>query len=107
MLSGEYHSSTSPDSRGAPLHLQGFVKLYLTSEGRRVVESVTTAVSGLGESTLVVSLAWVLSRPGLSNVIVGAHTIEQLHRVLHGLNTKLPRQVPSVLDEVTDPINPL
>lgn len=107
VLSGKYRSSTPPDSRGASPHLQGFVKPYLSTEKRRVVESVATAASGLGESTLAVSLAWVLSRPGLSSAIVGARTAEQLHQILRGLDTKLPRQVSSALDEVTDPINPL
>lgn len=107
VLSGKYRSSTPPDSRGASLHLQGFVKPYLSSEKRRVVESVATAASGLGESVLAISLAWVLSRTDLSSAIVGARTAEQLHQILRAVDTKLPRQVASALDEVTDPVNPL
>lgn len=107
VLSGKYRSSTPPDSRGASLHLQGFVKPYLSSEKRRVVESVATAASGLGESILAISLAWVLSRTDLSSAIVGARTAEQLHQILRAVDTKLPRQVASALDEVSDPVNPL
>ncbi|MST50353.1 aldo/keto reductase [Mobiluncus porci] len=107
VLTGKYRNSTPPDSRGASLHLQGFVKPYLTSEKRRIVESVATAAEGLHESVLAVSLAWVLSRPGLSSAIVGARTGDQLVQILRSVETKLPRQVATALNEVSDPINPL
>lgn len=107
VLSGKYRNSTPPDSRGASLHLQGFVKPYLCTEKRRIVESVATAAQGLHEPILAVSLAWVLSRTGLSTAIVGARTAEQFRQILRAQNTKLPRQVLAALDEVSDPVNPL
>lgn len=107
VLSGKYRSSTPPDSRGASPHLQGFVKPYLSSDKRRIVESVATAAEGLNESILAVSLAWILSRPGLSCAIVGARTADQFLQILRAQDTKLPAQVAKALDEVSDPINPL
>ena len=101
VLSGKYRNSTAPDSRGASIHLQGFVQPYLAPASRRIVESVATAAQGLDTSVLAVSLAWQLSRPGISSSLVGARTVEQLKQILRGAETKLPRQLIDALDEVS------
>ena len=101
VLSGKYRNSTPPDSRGASIHLQGFVQPYLAPASRRIVESVATAAQGLDTSVLAVSLAWQLSRPGISSSLVGARTVEQLKQILRGAETKLPRQLIDALDEVS------
>lgn len=106
VLTGKYRNSTPPDSRGASLHLQGFVKPYLEALPRRIVESVATAAQGLGKSPLAVSLAWILSREELSSAIVGARTAEQLNQILRVASTPLPHQLAQALDEVSDPFNP-
>jgi aryl-alcohol dehydrogenase-like predicted oxidoreductase len=39
------------------------------------------------------ALAWVASRPFVTSVVFGAHTGEQLDRVLVGLDTRLGEEV--------------
>ena len=71
------------------------------------MESVATAAQGLEVSPLAVSLAWALQKPGVSSAIVGAHSAEQFRQILGALDTKVPRQVMSALDEVSDPRLPV
>lgn len=102
VLTGKYRNSVPPDSRGASLHLQGFVQPYLQGRYRNIVESVATAAQGLEVSPLAVSLAWALQKPGVSSAIVGARSAEQFRQILGALATKVPRQVMLALDEVSD-----
>ena len=46
VLTGKYRNATPPDSRGASVHLAGFVAPYLNDDAARVVNAVATA--GLG-----------------------------------------------------------
>lgn len=107
VLTGKYRNSVPPDSRAASLHLQGFVQPYLQGRYRSIVESVATAAQGLEVSPLAVSLAWALQKPGVSSAIVGARSAEQFHQILGALGTKVPRQVMTALDEVSDPRLPV
>ena len=50
-----------------------------------------------GCSMVDAALGWLLSRPGVASVIVGASTPEQMTR-----NAKLPQIAPSVVDECTE-----
>lgn len=106
VLTGKYRNSVPPDSRGASLHLQGFVQPYLQGRYRNIVESVATAAQGLEVSPLAVSLAWALQKPGVSSAIVGARSAEQFRQILGALATKVPRQVMLALDEVSDSRSP-
>lgn len=107
VLTGKYRNSVPPDSRAASIHLQGFVQPYLQGRYRSIVESVATAAQGLEVSPLAVSLAWALQKPGVSSAIVGARSAEQFRQILGALDTKVPRQVMSALDEVSDPRLPV
>lgn len=106
VLTGKYRNGTPADSRGASAHLQGFVAPYLSARERRIVDAVCTAAEGLGVAPLDVALAWVRSRPQVASVIVGARTAAQLRGILGGIDTVLPSEIITVLDEISAPDAP-
>lgn len=103
VLSGKYRRSVPADSRAASPHLRGFVEPYLTQEARGVVEAVATAAEGLGRSPVEVALAWARDAEGIASAIVGARTPAQLRGSLAAADLELPREIRTVLDEVTAP----
>lgn len=103
VLAGRYRHSIPPDSRAASPHFAGFVEPYLTSSSRQVVEAIATAADGLGVDIATVSLAWLLSRPGVSCALVGPRTSAQLAALLVDLDEEIPSAVLDALTEVTEP----
>src|SRR5699024_1617055 len=78
VLAGRYRHSIPPDSRAASPHFAGFVEPYLDDKSRQTVEAIATAADGLGVDIATVSLAWVLSRRGVSAALIGPRTAAQL-----------------------------
>ena len=58
---------------------------------------------GHGVSAAQVALAWLLRRPGVSTVVVGARTDEQLADNLRAVDLKLGADELTRLDEVSRP----
>lgn len=104
VLTGKYRTGTPADSRAASPHFTAFVQPYLDEHGRRVVEAVVTAASGLGVAPLEVALAWVRDRPGVTSAIVGARTAAQLKGSLGVETLELPEEIRTALDEVSEPV---
>ena len=103
VLTGKYRNSTPPDSRGASVHLAGFVAPYLNDDAARVVNAVATAAVGLDRKPVEVALAWARDAPGVACTIVGARTPAQLQGALSAEDLSLPVQIRHALDEVTAP----
>jgi aryl-alcohol dehydrogenase-like predicted oxidoreductase len=72
-------------------------KLYDT------IEVLVEIAEGHHVSAAQVSLAWLLGRPGVSSVIVGARTEEQLTDNLAAANLRLSEEERTRLDEVSAP----
>ena len=53
--------------------------------------------AGFGEEPTTVALAWLLSRPGVTAVIIGPRAAEQLDLALRALETEL---APDILDRL-------
>lgn len=103
VLTGKYREGIPADSRAASGHLGGFVAPYLDDRSKAVVDAVVTAAEGLDVPPLVVALAWVLGRPGLTSAIIGARTAEQLTLSLTAAELKLPDAIAEALTEVSAP----
>jgi aryl-alcohol dehydrogenase-like predicted oxidoreductase len=73
------------------------VKLY------DVVDVLVEIAEGRGVSAAQVALAWLLGRPGVCSVIVGARTDEQLADNLNAASLELPADERARLDEVSAP----
>ena len=68
-----------------------------------VVEAVVEIGEAHGVSAAQVALAWLLQRPGVASVIVGARTDDQLADNLAAANLELTAEEIARLDEVSQP----
>jgi aryl-alcohol dehydrogenase-like predicted oxidoreductase len=68
-----------------------------------VLEAVEEVAEGRGVSMAQVALAWVLDRPGVTSVILGARTVEQLEDNLGAVGLHLDEEEIARLDAASDP----
>ncbi len=65
------------------------VELYDQKSDETVIEAVRSVAASIGASPADVSLAWLLSRPGVTAPIVGASKLEHLETAVRALDVKL------------------
>jgi aryl-alcohol dehydrogenase-like predicted oxidoreductase len=68
-----------------------------------VVDAVREVAEGRGASMAQVALAWLVDRPTVSSVILGARTVEQLADNLGAAGLHLSAEETARLDEASDP----
>jgi aryl-alcohol dehydrogenase-like predicted oxidoreductase len=68
-----------------------------------VVEAVRTVADEAGASMAQVALSWLSDRPGVTSVILGARTIEQLEDNLLSADLHLSDEQTKLLDAASDP----
>jgi aryl-alcohol dehydrogenase-like predicted oxidoreductase len=68
-----------------------------------VIDAVRTVADGRGVSMAQVALAWLVDRPGVSSVILGARTLEQLDDNLAAAQLHLDPEETDTLDAASDP----
>jgi aryl-alcohol dehydrogenase-like predicted oxidoreductase len=68
-----------------------------------VIDAVQSVASARGVSMAQVALAWLVDRPMVSSVILGARTLEQLQDNLGAAGLHLSRQEIEQLDAASDP----
>jgi aryl-alcohol dehydrogenase-like predicted oxidoreductase len=94
MLTGKYAKGGAlPEGRlsqGSDLHAEGMRALTLTDRNYEIVAQVDTVAKELQSTSTAVSLAWLLGRPGVTSVIIGPRTVDQLAQNLAGFDLTLP-----------------
>ncbi len=103
VLTGKYRGGIPGDSRGADSAWEQFVTPYLDSDRTGVVEAVARAADGLDVTMSHVALAWLLGRPTVATVLVGARTAAQLSESLAAEEVELPAEIVEALDDVSSP----
>ena len=68
-----------------------------------VVDAVRALAEARGVSMAQVALAWLVDRPGMTSVILGARTVEQLDDNLGAVGLHLSAAEIATLDAVSDP----
>lgn len=101
VLTAKYRSDIPQDSRAASADRDAEVQGYLDIRARTIVDAVDTAARGLGISPAITATAWVRDRPGVTSVILGARTPEQLRQLLRVEDTALPAPIIQALDDVS------
>lgn len=107
-LTGKYQRDTAP--RGATRlgeNPQRGVEAYDRRNNERTWR-VVDALRGLTEqrgdvSMAVLALAWLLARPAVTSVILGARTVEQLDDITRAAGIHLTEEETRVLDEASAP----
>ena len=102
-LSGKYRRGVPPPAGTRLAAWQDAYKQFDNDRCWRVLDAVEATARRIGSTPSAVSLAWLLGRPELSSVIVGARTEAQLVENLHALSVKLLPEEIAELDRVSAP----
>ena len=70
----------------------------------RVIDAVRSVADARGVSMARVALAWLVDRPAVTSVILGARTLEQLDDNLGAADLHLTAEETALLDEASAPI---
>ncbi len=106
-LTGKYERGAEPpegtrlDSRAG-----GYARRLLTDRNFDIVDEVRKVAAELGATPTAVSLAWVLSRRGVTSVIMGPRSQAQMEGNLPGYDLDLPTEAISRLNDVSRPGGP-
>lgn len=102
LLSGKYRRGKhTPEGR----HLNEWGEPPVRDEGRLydIVDELVSIAEAHNVSAAQIALAWLLDRPGISSVIIGARTEEQLVDNLHAAEIQLTEDQRGRLDKVSQP----
>jgi aryl-alcohol dehydrogenase-like predicted oxidoreductase len=100
-LSGKYTRDNLKDSEN---RLSGVEFLPLDKDlGFKLVDRMREIASGHNASVAQVALAWLLSKPVVSSIIVGASKIHQLEDNLKAVEVQLSEEEQTELDLLTKP----
>jgi aryl-alcohol dehydrogenase-like predicted oxidoreductase len=102
-LSGKYRRGQPPPAGARLAEWKDTWKRMDTPQSWAVLEAVEAVASARGATPSAVALAWLLDRPGLSTVIVGARTIGQLEQNLAALQVRLTPAELATLDAASAP----
>jgi aryl-alcohol dehydrogenase-like predicted oxidoreductase len=101
-LAGKY-SRTNPAPSGSRFAEAGPFIPFDKEAGYRVVGVLKQVAARHGASPARVAIAWVLSRPAISSVIIAARTTEQLEDNIDAVDLQLTDEDVRLLDEASDP----
>jgi aryl-alcohol dehydrogenase-like predicted oxidoreductase len=89
-----------PDPRAA-----AWAGMLLSERNFAIADEVGRAADELGATPAAVAIAWVARRPGVTSVILGPRTVDQLAQNLAGVALDLPAEITARLDAVSAPAN--
>jgi aryl-alcohol dehydrogenase-like predicted oxidoreductase len=96
-LTGKYRSEQDLTGSARADFLRG----YFDERGYRILAALRTLAADLSASPAQISLAWLLSRPGLTAPIVSATSTQQLDDVLAAVDLKLSDAALQTLDQAS------
>ncbi|WP_405105122.1 aldo/keto reductase [Paenibacillus sp. FSL K6-1217] len=100
ILTGKYAGSGKAPA-GSRAETDPNFRRFLTPERILLGERVQAIAEGLGTSPAALSLAWLMNRPAVSTVIVGATTVEQVQHNLQSLSASPDAGVLEQLDQAS------
>ncbi|MDN8591256.1 aldo/keto reductase [Paenibacillus sp. 11B] len=101
ILTGKYNGESGVPS-GSRADTDPAFNRFLLEHNIQLGEQVSEKASAYGCSPSVLSLAWLMARPAVSTVIVGATSTEQLEHNLASLDMKLSDDMITELDQLSD-----
>jgi aryl-alcohol dehydrogenase-like predicted oxidoreductase len=106
LLSGKFRRGQEGPAGSRQLTDWGEPPVYDQDKLYDTIDVLLEVAEGHGVSAAQVALAWLLRRPGISTVIVGARTDEQLADNLRAIDLQLGAEELMRLDEVSRPTLP-
>ena len=102
LLSGKYRRDQKPEE-GRHLTDWGEPPVYDEDKLYDIIEELVAIAEARGVSAAQVALAWLLGRPGVSSLVIGARREEQLHDNLAAASLSLSADERARLDTVSAP----
>jgi len=102
-LTGRYHKGAEPEEGtrfALPRAGQIYRQRYWHDAQFQAVDRLRDFFSPRDRSLAQVALAWVLGRPGISSVILGASRAEQLRETLPAVDLKLTDEELAFCDQI-------
>ena len=104
-LTGKYRRDRPPAGAGriasTPDEWEESWQRRATEENWAILDAVGAIAAAHGATHGEVALAWLLTRPAVASVVVGARTVEQLERNLPGAELKLASEEVERLDSIS------
>ena len=102
LFSGKYKMDADlpGDSRYADPAWSGYKDSYLTEEGLAVQDVLSELAEEKGRTTSQLATSWVLTRSGVTSVILGPRTVDQLEDSLGALDVEWTEEDLARIDEV-------
>lgn len=100
VLTAKYRTAVPPRTRGDDPARAAHVERGLGQRGRRIVQALTTAADGLDAEPWEVAISWVRDAPGVTSVLLGARTSDQLTSLLAADDLVMPPEIRGALAEV-------
>ena len=96
-LTGKYASRD--DLKGAAR--AGFLEGFFDERGMQLLETLRKVSADVGATPAQVSLAWLMTRPGVTAPIASATSVEQLDDILAAAEVRLPQEALDALDQAS------
>jgi aryl-alcohol dehydrogenase-like predicted oxidoreductase len=103
VLTGKYERGAEPPADTRLGRRRGAGAMVLTDRTLDLVDEVKKIAADLGTTPTAVSLAWVRARRGVTSVIIGPRTLDQLRDNLPGFDLELDADVVSRLNDASRP----
>ncbi|MEU6164868.1 aldo/keto reductase [Streptomyces tanashiensis] len=109
VLTGRYVRDATPDRTSrigrllnspSPL-ARAWAKDLVTERNLDIANEAAKIAAALGSTSTAVALAWVRQRPGVTSVIIGPRTLDQLAGNLAGFALDLPADAIARLDDIS------
>ena len=101
LLSGKYRMG-EPAPAGARMTMwKDRLKSFDTPRNWAIVDALRAAAHEVGSTPSAVAIAWLLTRPSVSSVIIGVRDLAQLEGNLAGAHLKLPTEVLTQLEQAS------
>jgi aryl-alcohol dehydrogenase-like predicted oxidoreductase len=102
ILTGKYKSAQAAPSGSRADKDPNFAR-RLDERRLELGAKVAEIAEGLGHTAGALSLAWLMTRPAVATIIVGATRVEQLEENLKSVDVTLDAETLQTLDEISDP----
>jgi aryl-alcohol dehydrogenase-like predicted oxidoreductase len=108
-LSGKYQRDVAPTGQtrlgeDSERGMEAYGRRNREERTWRVIDAVRSVAEARGLSMPRVALAWLVDRPAVASVILGARTLEQLDDNLGAADMHLSAEETAMLDEASTPI---
>ena len=102
LLTGNYTKESEPNKNShlASTHAQRAKSKYWNNDNFNIIEQLKSIEKKTGHNSITLTIAWALSKPAVSSVIVGASKKSQILANINSANTLLNQEILDQLDSL-------